>query len=423
LQCFIKSGHNEHEQEARAHLHVKEASRFEGLGTPSDIKQACRERVLAGKLFAKLKMFYLAATQFQKAGLTLSSSELLLKAADNWERSIKNVTVARSLLKCLELAGVRGYSRLLSALEMRWIGRDEEYWRIFNAFADKYGEEASDSEVTRLASLFATFDEKIQFLEDLDKKTTVEQLLTMEKKWNRLALLYEERAELSLAKKHWCLAQRQDVLDTMEASEAAFSLWKQTHVQGYEADFLKLSSLGTVQPDTQNHLYYELLNCLSRCESWIRLVLSNGTAVPRNVLDVESAGVLLAFLSRCQARFPSFREYARHLLSGGFPETGDAEGLGLLKANYNEAIHFAAVCQTSIWKELSYAPGVGSNERKVPMASTLLAKCVGAFCKAVAKTLEARTYNLLSHLDKWSASLPDTEPNFLLRMGVKVSSA
>lgn len=174
---------------------VKEASGLEGIGKSADKRQASLRRKHAAGLFSKLGMFRHAAQQYQQAGYDLLSNELFMKAADHWMLCKGSPGAGQELLLCLNAIGSSVYPRLLSTLEEDWIDRDDIYWQIFENFAHKYGEEASDEDVTRLANLLPAFEDKVSFLVDLDRKQLLDDLLKANQMWERLAVTHEERLD------------------------------------------------------------------------------------------------------------------------------------------------------------------------------------------------------------------------------------
>lgn len=394
-----------------------EALRLEGLGKPSDRKKASRERESAAKLFTDLQMFRRAATQFQIAGEELSSSELLLKAADNWERCTKSAGTGRALLYCLNSAGSPAYSRLLSALELDWVSRDSDYVRIFENFAYKYGEEAPDRQVTRIANLFETFDERVSFLEDLDKKSLVEQLLKADQAWEKLAIIHEERLDLEKAMEFWQLAGRKDILANWEAAEHNIERWRTRHLRPRDTSLFEPSKAALDDTsDAGNHPYFEL------CE-YVRLLQSQHQLLLKRKLepDVGTARDLLNLVERWHSRFADWAAYATHLCSGSLPGQDDTETLGIYPAHFGNGIHLISVCQRDKWIALDTSPSVEGSLRRVPLTTAQLTQMLGAFCKSATKEAERKAFEILTYLAKYCVSLSETATNFDLRADTAVS--
>jgi hypothetical protein len=365
-----------------------------------------------------LRLFRPAATQYQTAASNLSSMELFLKASDCWESCTKSPSTSRALLFCLNAAGSPAYPRLLFTLESEWISRDDDYTRIFENFAYKYGEEASDQHTTRIAKLFGTFDEGVSFLEDLDRKSLVEELLKTNQSWERLALIYEERLELDKAMEFWELACRADVVGKWKAAQDSLKYWKVLHTTPRDTRLLDsdVDSLNE-RPDVEGHPYFELCEYLRILQGQHHLLHES-----KRELNTDAVRRLLCVILEWQSKAAGWMEYGSQLSTGSLPEKGPVEALGIYRAQFGSDIFLISQSQRKRWKDCNTAPSAEGSSRRVPTTTAQLAHLLGKFCKAVTREAERKAFAILAYLANFCESLSETAAHFDLQADTAVSS-
>ena len=416
LPCFVRSGNFAKERETRAYLHIKDADQLEGLKTSSAARKASQERAKAGDLFHGLSRYRLAAIQYQTAGMAVSSAMLLMKAADAWAESGKTEATGQSVLRCLVLAGSPAYTKLLSSLRLQWIARNDFYWQTVDVLAEKYGEEASDTDVARIVELLRTLEEKIQFLEDLGKKVAVEDLLRTSGEWERLGVSHETRGELLKAEQAWESARRLDVLGKIHVAHDNLAIWVSRHqnrlISSHHNGAIGLPS------QTGNKsagVYYELLEALQRSREW------QANIAKLSGLTSEQVGTLTKLVEDVHARCPKFQQYCTHLCSGSFPDPSLAEDLGLYQTQNQEQVYLVANGQLSKWEKCDLSSRVDTDQSYSSRTSSQLAKCLGRYCKEAAKTLERSIYSLTGRLWSWSIESTDVAVDPQLQLNAAVS--
>jgi hypothetical protein len=415
LPCFVRSGNITKEREVRAYVHMKEADQLEGSRTSSGMRKAAREREQAGDLFQILDRHRLAATQYQIAGEAISSATVLVKAADAWIQSGKTEAIGQSVLRCLVLAGSSAYTKLLLALEMGWIARNDAYWRTLNTLAERYGEEASDADIARIARLLRTLEERIQFLEDLGKKVAVEDLLRSSGEWERLGLSYEKRGELAKAEEAWRAARRTDVLERIRVAGANLSIWirRQQNGEGAQDDNTSIGVLlGTER--SSSTIYYELLENLRQTRQ------SQATMTESSDFGVEQVESLVKLIETVHAKYPKYQEFCTHLCSGGFPDLSLAEDLGLYRTQHREPVYLVANKQIASWETFDYPLMADASLGHTPATSSQIAKILGGYCKAAAKALEQSVLSLNHRLWLWSTRSNEDVTQFQLKIRAAV---
>lgn len=416
LPCFVRSGNFAKEQETRAHIHVKDADQLEGLKTSSATRKAAQERGKAGDLFRGLGRYRLAATQYQTAGMAVSSAMLLIKAADTWAESGRTEATGQAVLRCLVLAGSPAYTKLLSALEMQWITRDDLYWRTVDTLAEKYGEEASNADIARIVQLFRTLEERTQFLEDLGKTEAVEDLLRTSGEWERLGLSYETRGELLKAEQAWSSARRADVLEKIHTAHTNLAIWVSRH-QNRPVLEDNNGAAGVPLPTDSNavKMYYEILEALRRSREWAATL-----AKPSN-LTIEQVETIMKLVESVHSQYPNIQLFCIHLCSGGLPDPLLAEALGMYQTQNQEHVYLVANGQLSKWENRDFSPMVDVSPGYSSRTSSQIAKCLGRYCKEAAKTLERSVYSLTVRLWSWSSESTDKIVASQLKINAAVS--
>ena len=418
LYCFIKSGDVEKEQEARAHLYVKEASTLEGTGKPSDLRKAAQARERAGDLFSGLKSPRQAATQYQLAGRQLSKASTLIRAADLWSQCGQTPQVGREILDCLNAAGPQAFDRLFVTLQLDWITRDAVYWRIFRRFANRYGEVASEQETLLLAEMFPTFDEKVDYLEELGLRTAVDDILTKANQLERLGRLHESRAEMTKAANIWKRLNYQQTLQRLQLAETQSKAWLQKTAEPEPVSLVDAYRGVLARKPLDTHSYYELQEYLRRYLS-LRKLLETEPHLP-----IEIVRGLLGLSASWQARVAALKQCSEELAEGSWPDRCCAEVLGAYRPHADAHIFLVADYQQKKWLACDLTGTVSKgpkDDSKVAVTAPQLARTLYTFFNKAISEIQRCNRDLLLRMRAECDKQTGKRDTFGLKLQIEVS--